>query len=77
MNIIVDKSIKGLADLIDNKYHVYEIDIASLVECMDGDLGMAVEEVYVKCVDKNVELVIAGAGICDRLEVLGIKTIRK
>ena len=76
MKVIVDKQLHDLADLMDSKYQVIELDISQLKRDLD-DIELVVEAIYVKCVDNGVELVIAESLICDGLEDLGIRVIRK
>lgn len=76
MKVIVDKQLHDLADLIDSKYQVIELDMAQLKRELD-DIELVIEAVYVKCVDNGVELVVAESRICDGLEDLGIRVIRK
>lgn len=76
MKVIVDKQLHDLADLIDSKYQVIELDMVQLKRELD-DIELVIEAVYVKCVDNGVELVVAEALICDGLEDLGIRVIRK
>ena len=76
MKVIVDKQLHDLADLIDSKYQVIELDIAQLEKELD-DIELVVEAIYVKCVDSGVELVVAGSQVCAGLEDLGIRVIRK
>lgn len=76
MKVIVDKQLHDLADLMDSKYQVMELDIAQIKRDLD-DIELVVEAIYVKCVDNGVELVIAESLVCDGLEDLGIRVIRK
>lgn len=76
MKVIVDKQLHDLADLIDSKYQVIELDISQIKRDLD-DIELVVEAIYVKCVDNGVELVIAESLVCDGLEDLGIRVIRK
>lgn len=76
MKVIVDKQLHDLADLIDSRYQVIELDIAQLEKELD-DIELVIEAIYVKCVDNGVELVVAGSQVCDGLEDLGIRVIRK
>ena len=76
MKVIVDKQLHDLADLMDSKYQVIELDITQLKRDLD-DIELVVEAIYVKCVDNGVELVIAESLVCDGLEDLGIRVIRK
>ena len=76
MKVIVDKQLHDLADLMDSKYQVMELDIAQLKKDLD-DIELVVEAIYVKCVDNGVKLVIAESLVCDGLEDLGIRVIRK
>ena len=76
MKVIVDKQLHDLADLIDSKYQVIELDISQIKRDLD-DIELVIEAIYVKCVDNGVELVIAESLVCDGLEDLGIRVIRK
>lgn len=79
MKILVDSRFSELTAVIDKSHNVIEVDVEDNVGIRsntDDYLDSIVEHLYVMCVDNGIDTVISVENVCEKLELLGIVTIK-
>lgn len=75
MNILVDSNYKSIVTVLDKKNNIVVMNVEDLGLSSNDSEGIEpiVEMVYAKCVDNDIDAVIAAKDVCTRLKELGLK----
>ena len=75
VNILVDSKYRSIVAVLDNKNNIVVVNVEDLGLSSNDSEGIEpiVEMMYAKCIDKDIDAIIASSTVCGRLEELGLR----